>query len=186
MWKLKLIVDSRRAAFKINGTTYSSKLVDLPCIIESQKTIDNRHLFKVADISQMLVVEKPVRHGDESNITREPLNVDDYIWPHGITPPLRHVRKRRFRKRISRRAIEIVEEQVDELLKMDQESEHTQFGTSSSLFPLSFSGQIIPYFQLLSPLDSAFLDTRYVHPSYPILPSDPSYAFGRLRNFRTY
>jgi transcription initiation factor TFIID subunit 7 len=108
--------------------TYASKLVDLPCIIESQKTFDNRHLFKVADISQMLVVDKPLRNQDETSITRDPLNVDDYIWPHGITPPLRHVRKRRFRKRISRRAIEVVEEQVDELLKMDQESEHTAFG----------------------------------------------------------
>jgi transcription initiation factor TFIID subunit 7 len=33
--------------------TYSSKLVDLPCIVESQKTYDSRHLFKVADISQV-------------------------------------------------------------------------------------------------------------------------------------
>lgn len=46
-------LDSRRAAVKIGGATYSSKLVDLPCIIESQKTHDSRHLFKVADISQV-------------------------------------------------------------------------------------------------------------------------------------
>ena len=46
-------LDSRRAAFKYNGMTYASKLVDLPCIIESQKTHDNRHLFKIADISQV-------------------------------------------------------------------------------------------------------------------------------------
>jgi hypothetical protein len=31
---------------------YASRLVDLPNIIESQKTFDSRHLFKVADISQ--------------------------------------------------------------------------------------------------------------------------------------
>ena len=49
---LMIWIDSRRAAFKFNGFTYSSKLVDLPNIIESQKTFDNRHLFKVADISQ--------------------------------------------------------------------------------------------------------------------------------------
>ena len=47
------MIDSRRAAFKVNGVTYSSKLVDLPCIVESQKTHDSRHLFKVADISQV-------------------------------------------------------------------------------------------------------------------------------------
>ena len=50
---VKLILDARRAVFKINGVTYSSKLVDLPNIIEAQKTVDNRHLFKVADISQV-------------------------------------------------------------------------------------------------------------------------------------
>lgn len=121
-----IVADSRRAAFKINGTTYASKLVDLPNIIESQKTFDNRHLFKVADISQMLVVERPVK--DESSITRDPLRIDDYIWPHGITPPLRHVRKRRFRKRLSRQTIEVVEEQVEDLLKLDAEADNTQIG----------------------------------------------------------
>jgi hypothetical protein len=45
--------DTRRAAFKFDGKTYSSRLVDLPNIIESQKTLDTRHLFKVADISQV-------------------------------------------------------------------------------------------------------------------------------------
>lgn len=76
----------------------------------------------------MLVVDQPVK--DEASITAGPLKVDDYIWPHGLTPPLRHVRKRRFRKRLSRRAIEVVEEQVEELLKKDEEAEITEFGTS--------------------------------------------------------
>lgn len=31
----------------------SAKLVDLPCIIESQKTIDNKQFYKVADICQV-------------------------------------------------------------------------------------------------------------------------------------
>ena len=123
-------LDSRRAAFTYNGRTYASKLVDLPNIIESQKTVDNRHLFKVADISQMLVVDHPVR--DESSITREPLRVDDYFWPHGITPPMRHVRKRRFRKRLSRRTIEVVEEKVDELLRLDEEASETVYGEAQS------------------------------------------------------
>lgn len=119
-------LDPRRGVFKIGDTTYSSKLVDLPNIIECQKTLDNRHLFKVADISQMLIVEKPVQN--DASVTSTPLNVDDYIWPHGITPPLRHVRKRRFRKRLSRRTIEVVEEQVEELLNKDDDADETSFG----------------------------------------------------------
>ena len=53
--RLKVITDSRRAVFHIGNSTYSSKLVDLPCIVETQKTFDNKHMFKVADISQVSV-----------------------------------------------------------------------------------------------------------------------------------
>ena len=74
----------------------------------------------------MLVVDRPVK--DESNINASLLKIDEYIWPHGISPPLRHVRKRRFRKRLSRRTIEVVEEHVEELLKLDEEAESTAFG----------------------------------------------------------
>lgn len=118
-------LDPRRAAFKVNNMTYAAKLVDLPNIIEAQKTFDNRHLFKIADISQMLIVENPV--ADEASITEKPLKIDEYIWPHGITPPMKHVRKRRFRKRMSRLAIEVVEESVEDLLKKDDEAEDTAF-----------------------------------------------------------
>ena len=78
---------------------------------------------------QMLVVDHPIK--DESTVTADPLKIDEYIWPHGITPPLRHVRKRRFRKRLSRRMIEVVEERVEELMKKDKEAEATSFGEQS-------------------------------------------------------
>jgi transcription initiation factor TFIID subunit 7 len=79
----------------------------------------------------MLVVENRVK--DEESIVATPLRIDDCTWPHGITPPLRHVRKRRFRKRVSRRAIEVVEEQVEEMMRKDDESEEKIIG--SSFFP---------------------------------------------------
>lgn len=101
-------LDSRRAVFHIGNTSYNAKLVDLPAIIESQKTLDNRQLFKVADICQMLLVEDAVPTGDgigttsNSNNDAKAFDVKDFIWPHGLTPPLRQVRKRRFRKRVNR------------------------------------------------------------------------------------
>jgi TATA-binding protein-associated factor Taf7 len=51
--KLTIDLDSRRAVFHIGNSTYSAKLVDLPSIIESQKTLDNKQMFKVADICQV-------------------------------------------------------------------------------------------------------------------------------------
>jgi transcription initiation factor TFIID subunit 7 len=50
----------------------------------------------------MLVVENRIEN-DEPLATHKNFNIDEFIWPHGITPPLRHVRKRRFRKRVNRR-----------------------------------------------------------------------------------
>ena len=49
------MIDSRRAVFHIGTHLYSAKLVDLPCIIESQKTIDGKQMFKVADICQVIL-----------------------------------------------------------------------------------------------------------------------------------
>ena len=48
-----VVPDSRRGIFHVGNSTYSSKLVDLPCVIESQKTLDNKQMFKVADICQV-------------------------------------------------------------------------------------------------------------------------------------
>lgn len=47
--------DSRRAQFHIGDKLRSAKLVDLPTIIESQKTLDNKQMFKIADICQVRV-----------------------------------------------------------------------------------------------------------------------------------
>lgn len=82
----------------------------------------------------MLVVDEQV--DNEASINASALNIDEYIWPHGITPPLRHVRKRRFRKRLSRRAIEVVEEQVEELLGKDEDAELSHTG----MYLLSLGG----------------------------------------------
>ena len=53
-------LDSRRAVFHIGHNLYSAKLVDLPSIIESQKTLDNKQMFKVADICQVATLVSPV------------------------------------------------------------------------------------------------------------------------------
>eukprot|EP00823_Brevimastigomonas_motovehiculus_P004722 TRINITY_DN321_c2_g1_i1.p1 TRINITY_DN321_c2_g1~~TRINITY_DN321_c2_g1_i1.p1 ORF type:complete len:486 (-),score=192.53 TRINITY_DN321_c2_g1_i1:129-1586(-) len=47
----------RNASFTIDSTTYHAKLMDLPCIIEAQKTFDKTLFFKSGDIASMFVVE---------------------------------------------------------------------------------------------------------------------------------
>ncbi|KAI0321660.1 TAFII55 protein conserved region-domain-containing protein [Amylostereum chailletii] len=126
--------DSRRAVFHIGNTAYAAKLVDLPCIIESQKTIDGKQMFKVADICQMLLVESRIPNEDAVG-HQKTFNIDDFIWPHGITPPLQHVRKRRFRKRMNKRTIESVEQEVERLLEMDATAAEVKYNVLDNVNP---------------------------------------------------
>ncbi|KAJ8496754.1 hypothetical protein ONZ45_g3578 [Pleurotus djamor] len=127
--------DSRRAQFHIGNTTYAAKLVDLPCIIESQKTLDNKQMFKVADICQMLVVESTTENEGTTSSESRNFNIEEFIWPHGITPPLRHVRKRRFRKRVNKRTIETVEQEVERLLDKDALASEVQYEILENVNP---------------------------------------------------
>ncbi|CDR99403.1 hypothetical protein [Sporisorium scitamineum] len=121
--------DSRRAVVHVGDSLFSAKLVDLPTITESHKTLDNRQFFKVADIAQMLVVEGKIT--DESQASSsgngKAFNIEDFVYPHGITPPMHWARKRRFRKRAARRAIETVEKEVERLLKADKKAEQVEY-----------------------------------------------------------
>ncbi|GAA5989238.1 hypothetical protein JCM10908_001221 [Rhodotorula pacifica] len=119
--------DSRRAVFHLDNKLYGAKLVDLPALLESQRlTGVGGQTVKVADVSQMLLVEEQIR--DEPDVTRDKVfNIEDFVYPHGITPPLKHVRKRRFRRRINRRTIEQVETAVEKLLEADARAEKVQF-----------------------------------------------------------
>ncbi|TIB05576.1 hypothetical protein E3P96_01133 [Wallemia ichthyophaga] len=116
--------DSRRAQFHIGEKLRSAKLVDLPTIIESQKTLDNKQMFKIADICQMLVVGDEIQPDAPET---KAFNTNEYVYPHGITPPMKHARKRRFRKRVNRQTIETVEEEVERLLTQDAKSDKVEY-----------------------------------------------------------
>jgi transcription initiation factor TFIID subunit 7 len=88
-------------------------------------------MYKVADISQMLIVEpgtvKVETAQAKARETAANFDVDDYVYPHGLTPPLRYVRKRRFRKRTNKRTIEAVERDVERLLEADAKATSITF-----------------------------------------------------------
>ena len=122
--------------FHIGQQLYAAKLVDLPSIIESHKTLDNKQIFKIADISQMLLVERPISSEAEAMQSAgssrdapdaKAFNIDDFIYPHGITPPMRWARKRRFRKRFHNRTIETVEREVEKLLNDDRRAQSVEY-----------------------------------------------------------
>ncbi|CCH45503.1 Keratin, type II cuticular Hb4 [Wickerhamomyces ciferrii] len=116
--------DRLRAIVYINYSMYAAKLVNLPNIIEAQKTVDKKNIFKTIDISQILLVVRKIQN--ESEI--EDLQVEyGEVLPDGLTPPLQKVTESRHRRKLTNDYIEKIESKVDELLKLDEEAEDSQF-----------------------------------------------------------
>uniref|UniRef100_A0A7N0TY29 TAFII55 protein conserved region domain-containing protein n=1 Tax=Kalanchoe fedtschenkoi TaxID=63787 RepID=A0A7N0TY29_KALFE len=85
---LSFMEDGRTGTFTIGEDQFPASLLDLPCVVESYKTYDDNVLIKTADVGQIIMVKEK---GDQS--------VPDTLeFRHGLTPPMRDVRKRRFRR----------------------------------------------------------------------------------------
>ena len=118
--------DFRRATVTVRGRMYAAALVDLPCIVETMKSWDKKGWWKVADVCQMLLVLGRCSSDDEAKNYPLPREVDkeSLQYAHGLTPPMHWVRKRRFRKRLSYKTIANVDEEVERLLKEDEQAEN--------------------------------------------------------------
>lgn len=79
--------DGRSGTFVIGNESFPASLLDLPAVVESYKTYDDNVLIKTADIGQIIIVNE---EGDPA-----PEGVE---YRHGITPPMRDARRRRFRR----------------------------------------------------------------------------------------
>lgn len=124
--------DMRHGEVKLDNWTMHAKIVDLPTIVESLKTIDNKSFYKTADISQMMICkEEPdqpsVEDESQAKAKKKDLNKVDkkFLFPHGITPPTKNVRKRRFRKTLKKKYAEApeIEKEVKRLLRADNEAD---------------------------------------------------------------
>jgi transcription initiation factor TFIID subunit 7 len=113
--------EGRRATVNIQGRLYAACMVDLPCVLESMKSWNKKDWVKTADVCQMLLVLGRVQSEDEAKKYPFPRDVDpsSHQYAHGLTPPMRNVRRRRFRPRASYHRIEEVESQVNALLAAD-------------------------------------------------------------------
>jgi hypothetical protein len=79
----------------------------LPCVTESYKTYDDVHLVKTTDVGQVLLVGDPAPEEAVSS-----LNKDDEVRD-GVTPPMRNVRERLFKKPIDVEATLVSKVEVD-------------------------------------------------------------------------
>ncbi|XP_009605241.1 transcription initiation factor TFIID subunit 7 [Nicotiana tabacum] len=79
--------DGKTGTFVIGDEHFPASLLNLPCIVESYKTYDDSVLIKTADVGQMIMVRE---EGDPAP--------DVVEYRHGLTPPMRDARRRRFRR----------------------------------------------------------------------------------------
>ncbi|PPD81781.1 hypothetical protein GOBAR_DD21298 [Gossypium barbadense] len=84
---LEFSEDGRTGTFVIGNDRFPASVLDLPCVVESYKTYDDSALVKTADVGQMILVRES---GEASP--------DVVEYRHGLTPPMRDARKRRFRR----------------------------------------------------------------------------------------
>ncbi|OAP63965.1 hypothetical protein AYL99_03192 [Fonsecaea erecta] len=114
----------RRGILQIKDHKYATTLVDLPCIIEGMKSWDKKGWIKSIDICQMLMVLGRCNNEEEARNYPLPEDVDPktYQYAHGITAPMKWVRKRRFARTKRARVddIEAVERRVHALLEADR------------------------------------------------------------------
>jgi len=115
--------DSRVGQLVINGIEpiekYKVTLCDLPCVVETHRTEDNRVYYKSGDIGQILIVQKEdeMEHGGgEMEMNEQPvpsLYDNNYNVFDGLTPPTKNIRKRKFRQKIKYSAEDMKEAQAE-------------------------------------------------------------------------
>ena len=119
------IEDSRKMLFKINNEIHPITILDLPCIIEGNKTIDYKTFYKSSDISQMFYVHEDKLDKENDLISFDPFvssidaNFDKVLWKkdkdhqyklkHGLAKCTRNIRARRFKRKIRYNHEEILE-----------------------------------------------------------------------------
>ncbi|CAH8861419.1 unnamed protein product [Trichobilharzia szidati] len=130
--------DMRHTIVRYNGQVYQGQIMDLPCIIESLKTTDKKNFYKTADICQMMICTQgdetgPLR-GTAAYLDNRPGSRNktfdighenrEFQYLHGITPPLKNVLHRRFRKTRRKRFVDMpkIEKEVKQLLRADLEA----------------------------------------------------------------
>lgn len=68
----------------------------------------------------------PSDEEDKNKIKKkDPTKVDKkYLWPHGVTPPMKNVRRRRFRKTLRKKYVEApeIEKEIKRLLRGDSDA----------------------------------------------------------------
>ena len=126
--------DGRRWNIRFDDNTLFGKVWDLPCVVDVNKTLDKKTVYKSGSIGQMVICSEDPLDLQVENINDLTLKQRNqlqrrYQYKHGITLPLKNVRKKRFRKTAMKKLIDSpeIESEVRRLLKEDAEAVNVEF-----------------------------------------------------------
>ncbi|XP_019851137.1 PREDICTED: transcription initiation factor TFIID subunit 7-like [Amphimedon queenslandica] len=132
--QIEFFSGQRYVKVKFDEDNLSGKLLDLPSIIEVHKTLDKRTIYKTGDISQMVEctkehIEMPEERLDELPLSRRKEMAKKFTSNHGIAPPLKNIRKRRFRKTAPKKFIDSpeIEKELKRLLREDLQAVNVSY-----------------------------------------------------------
>ncbi|VDL74762.1 unnamed protein product [Nippostrongylus brasiliensis] len=102
--------DMRHANVRVGTHIMSAKIYDLPCVTEVMKTLDKKTVYKVADLSQIVVCSHDLCAVPAETVKlSSKKEMKQWQYPHGLTPPMKSVRQRRFRKTKKKKYMEAPE-----------------------------------------------------------------------------
>ena len=117
--------NSRKMILNFNGELHPITILDLPCHIEAEKTIDYKNFYKGADICQMMYVhdDKLKQEEDLNNFNPFTSSCDKkfpkllwtkdpdhkYKLKHGLGKATRNIRHRRFKRKLKYNKDEILD-----------------------------------------------------------------------------
>ncbi|KAF9763081.1 Transcription initiation factor TFIID subunit 7 [Nosema granulosis] len=108
-------LDNDRVKLFYKNKSFPGIVVPLPCVVESQKTLDNKQFYKVCDVSTLIVIYPD----DQIDLDKE----RQLLSLSGLTPPMKFVKSRRFaKKNVAIQEVEEIEKKVQELLERDRQS----------------------------------------------------------------
>lgn len=133
-FSLNLNSDARNSTVRIGNQLLNGKILDLPTITEIHKTLDNKSLYKVADVSQILVcthdsINSIASSSEDAAQKAAAAKAKQWQYPHGLTPPMKSARKKRFRKTKKKKFMDApeVEKELKRLLRADLEADSVKW-----------------------------------------------------------
>jgi hypothetical protein len=82
--------------FSFNGNKYPALLLNLPTLVETQKTFDRKIFYKSGDIGQMLHVFDTANAREQVKTKQTKIRNGEVYYINGLTPPTSNIIKNRY------------------------------------------------------------------------------------------